>query len=79
MAKRIPLRKEIERILDALLFSGDGSLNSPFEEIECVNQLAILIDGELSSISRDITARSGNKAGALFLAQTRNLRQALKK
>ena len=41
------LRDKIERILDELLFSGEGSLDYPFEEGKCINQILALIKAEI--------------------------------
>ena len=35
--------------------------------------------GDLNALIKEVTLKAGNKAGALFAAQTRNYRQELKK
>lgn len=41
-----PDREKISRILDELLFSGDGSLDNPYELTECIDQILALIPTE---------------------------------
>ncbi len=47
-------RGEVTRIIDELLFSGDGSLDNPFEETECIDQLPTLSEARLQEAKIDI-------------------------